>query len=898
MSLDMAENLDQKPTSHLSPSIFDAEEEDANLSSSTLTDPHHHHSTPDPTFPPNGSTELETTPSSSAASPSKSPRKLIKLTDADRRAICEHYQAYPATKQDQLGILFGVERSTVSKILKNKDKWLKAVPSSNPHRRSFMMVDESTMEDVQMELVATTIASAKKPKKKLVPPIARSSSVRSLKGKSPSKLHTSESSSIHTGLAKAGYTPTGGRLRGGRFPLLEESLAAWARSAIVASPAFALSDGILVDQARELALTFAECTAFKASPGWLEKFKERAGIKHGKFEDNLSPRERGERIKGAMRKEDLRRAEMDYGDEIKSEEDELDELDDRIVVPLNCSLASSRRSSPAVRKKIVTNSTAPLSLSHSTSRSKKTLSSSSSSNRLIANLPTSHASPLARSDHIPPPTAAVVQAELGSTATKVRAKGGKKNRLSVDYSASSVGGAGTNARKLGLELDIASASNYARSRDVPREEESEVDDGDGRRGSGGNRYDGYDPRSYNGNSHHDESSGSGSTRHSFSQDLSASFNGHLQSPFQSQQSSLFTSGTNSPRSTGMMNAVIGGGGLGLAGTSASTGSNNYNRHARSGSATSSISAYSSLTAFTSQPSSGASVSSCGSLSLSSGGLATNPGSLPSTPAAATTYFGHGPDGTQSQLQAAFLDNHHHSSTGSFPLHHTQHQVPTSASTSPRRATISGGVTPSFDFRKSQSTYRPATNAANSRPGLVTRLSQPVSPYSHPSHPLSPHSPPPSAITRFDHAYASLRTALEYLSTEGNGYCSALDLVVLADLKGKMLASSCAFPAVTSPVEGGAGGEKGRRERDEGAYHPPAPPLSLSPNHFMIPSSSIPPATSASTLTRSGSTRTIRTRTRGLERSQSSSAVMSMGGGGISGISGARRRGGGLAEFAE
>jgi hypothetical protein len=57
-------------------------------------------------------------------SKAKSKRRQARLTAEDRRRICEQHLANPKLKQESLGALFGVERSTVSKILKNRERWL------------------------------------------------------------------------------------------------------------------------------------------------------------------------------------------------------------------------------------------------------------------------------------------------------------------------------------------------------------------------------------------------------------------------------------------------------------------------------------------------------------------------------------------------------------------------------------------------------------------------------------------------------------------------------------------------------------------------------------------------------------------------------------------------------
>ena len=57
---------------------------------------------------------------------SRHPLKHTKhrLRDADRKNICLYHLSHPHARQEDIGAVFGVERSTISKILKEKDKWL------------------------------------------------------------------------------------------------------------------------------------------------------------------------------------------------------------------------------------------------------------------------------------------------------------------------------------------------------------------------------------------------------------------------------------------------------------------------------------------------------------------------------------------------------------------------------------------------------------------------------------------------------------------------------------------------------------------------------------------------------------------------------------------------------
>ncbi|KAI9849455.1 MAG: hypothetical protein M1837_004075 [Sclerophora amabilis] len=62
------------------------------------------------------------------------PRKT--LTDADRRRMCLYHEENPTVKQTEIGAMFGVERSTVSKVLRQKEKYLLPDGSRSPIKRS------------------------------------------------------------------------------------------------------------------------------------------------------------------------------------------------------------------------------------------------------------------------------------------------------------------------------------------------------------------------------------------------------------------------------------------------------------------------------------------------------------------------------------------------------------------------------------------------------------------------------------------------------------------------------------------------------------------------------------------------------------------------------------------
>ncbi|PGH17335.1 hypothetical protein AJ79_01219 [Helicocarpus griseus UAMH5409] len=62
---------------------------------------------------------IHTAPISSSA---PTPRRT--LTDTDRRRMCQYHEENPHVKQTDIGAMFGVERSTVSKVLRQKEKYL------------------------------------------------------------------------------------------------------------------------------------------------------------------------------------------------------------------------------------------------------------------------------------------------------------------------------------------------------------------------------------------------------------------------------------------------------------------------------------------------------------------------------------------------------------------------------------------------------------------------------------------------------------------------------------------------------------------------------------------------------------------------------------------------------
>ncbi|KUI65057.1 Major centromere autoantigen B [Cytospora mali] len=95
---------------------------------SMLTNPNSYNSSPPVAIQPASAPPLKTTRPAIPPIASQ-PRKT--LTDDDRRRMCQYHIDHPSMKQTEIGALFGVERSTVSKVLSRKDKWLNPEDRSN-----------------------------------------------------------------------------------------------------------------------------------------------------------------------------------------------------------------------------------------------------------------------------------------------------------------------------------------------------------------------------------------------------------------------------------------------------------------------------------------------------------------------------------------------------------------------------------------------------------------------------------------------------------------------------------------------------------------------------------------------------------------------------------------------
>ncbi|KAJ4491277.1 hypothetical protein C8J55DRAFT_556852 [Lentinula edodes] len=167
----------------------------------------------------------------------KPKQRKQRLFNVDRKAICEYHLAHPNEKQELIARQYGVERSTISKILKHKEKWLNIELGDArgcgtngtglplrlaKHRPSKFPPVELEMQRWLVEISDKYYASLPDP------------STYPFDPQNPPPLHG---------------------------PLSDASLREKAR-------AIARSHGITPEQ-------------FKASSGWVENFKNRHGIKNG-----------------------------------------------------------------------------------------------------------------------------------------------------------------------------------------------------------------------------------------------------------------------------------------------------------------------------------------------------------------------------------------------------------------------------------------------------------------------------------------------------------------------------------------------------------------------------------------------------------------------------------------
>ena len=79
----------------------------------------------------NSSRRLSLTAGANVLAITPTAKQKKRLVNRERKEICEYFLAHPNARQEDIAALYGVERSTVSKILKHKDKWLNIPEGEN-----------------------------------------------------------------------------------------------------------------------------------------------------------------------------------------------------------------------------------------------------------------------------------------------------------------------------------------------------------------------------------------------------------------------------------------------------------------------------------------------------------------------------------------------------------------------------------------------------------------------------------------------------------------------------------------------------------------------------------------------------------------------------------------------
>ncbi|BGP58281.1 hypothetical protein JCM8202_000957 [Rhodotorula sphaerocarpa] len=679
-------------------------------------------------------------------------RHQRKLSNAERKAICVFHLTHPGMKQDDIGAHFGYERSTISKTLKFKEKYLAL--DSDDEVDAF---EEGSQSGSQSQVSTGGCGGAlyvsspspfeqgdqeqdhitPQPSPGLLP---SSSSVTSLVS-----LNSSVSSEP---------TSTYPTKSASRFPYIDSALVSWAREQ--AARGSSLSDSLLQRQARAIARGSGE-SKFKASATWLEGFKIRAGISAGQFCDAF-----GSSASAAAQKQALSFSSPASGSMSSSTH-----LPRALSPPVEEENEDDEAGQTTLRVDEAEEAPAP----GPTRRSKRNIGSKTV--RCLANAKSTlgaFADGLIRSSSpvVPAPAAASASHELGASTSSTMA-GGSFGDLSMDSEATPTHSTVHSRDPTKCSEALAQPYSYSPTAVLPpvaTNTPSRV----GLRSDGLHMpvHDGYSPTDtsvqYLNTFDFSGMPGPAPSPHEMSSSSSASF-----APFEN-------SGFGAAASHGISPAA------------------SVALHRRSGSTASTTSVYSGLTAFSSQNGPGTPLT--GSVSGSYRDSQSNACSLPGTPANAYNgYF----SSEQAQLQSSLLSTGRvvnstppsTSSSASSSQQHSQHQLhhsthsrypqhsylsmgdsqASSQSQSLRRSTISGGL----PFNAVAGALRSSTNSNVSSAAMTPSLSLSTSSLRSPGQPVT-----------LEQAFSSLEIALEYLSTRaGQDYVSPKDLVVLADLKGKM-----------------------------------------------------------------------------------------------------------------
>ncbi|GAA5939648.1 hypothetical protein JCM3775_002077 [Rhodotorula graminis] len=792
-------------------------------------------------------------------------RHSRKLSNAERKAICEFSRTHPGWKQDDIGAHFGYERSTISKTLKHKDRYLamdsadeagasavQAFLHTGPYQQQQQQQGDDRDSSEAPSPAATDIPSSSTPQPSFgLVASSSTSSLVSLGSTATADLGASTSSNLSSRV-----------LSGGRFPHIDNALVAWAESHVAKGNS--LADSVLQRQARSIARDLPGNESFKASQSWLDGFKTRAGIVRGAFVHDRAPSPMAPALSNAQRSLDPPREEDDEEDDTSAD----------------APVRRSKRSlgSKTVRRLASAKSTLAAFAEGFGGRSSSPAAASSS--RMDAELASGSFGDLSM-DSEATPTHSTAHSRASTQGAERPPQGAERPpQLAQPFSYSPGGdgqGAGTPSRMshyAGQEDTLALGSSLGAGSDYSPPDGMNAHGNAGMYGGGG-VYAGGLTQPYSPSPH----------------DLGASYSSAQGVSASSSRSSLGTF----PQQQGMY------------GTASPVPSN---QHRRSGSTASSTSVYSGLTAFSSQNGPGTPLSgsmygsfrdSQGNLCASVPGTPANPALASSTSSAAQlgSYFGS----EQAQLQNSFLSA---SASGAGTTPTSQYSALASSSSSSlasasqpfqqqqqqQRYPQQSPAYPQASFdtqQQQQASATVATAAANRRATIsgglpfnsAARNSVPSSAAMTPSSSFgagsrTSMSGASGAPVTLEQAFSSLEIALEYLSTRaGQDYVSPKDLVVLADLRGKMerarnaqgvnLAAISSAPATPSGLGPSGGGP---------SFHAPFMPSQVN--------ASFAAAAAANNMVGPAKQQRMR-----LSRTQSTSSVPFFGGGGPGGVPGRR-----------
>jgi len=721
-----------------------------------------------------------------------------KLSNAERKAICEFSRTHPGWKQDDIGAHFGYERSTISKTLKHKDRYL-AMDSADEASASAVQAFLHTGPYHQQQGDERDSSEAPSPAATHIPSSSTPQPTFGLVASSSTSSLVSLGSTATADLGASTSSTLSSRvLSGGRFPHIDNALVEWAHSHVAKGNS--LADSVLQRQARSIARDLPGNESFKASQSWLDGFKSRAGIVRGAFLHDRAPSPMAPALSNAQRSLDPPREEDDEEDDTSAE----------------APVRRSKRSigSKTVRRLASAKSTLAAFAEGFAGRSSSPAAASSA--RMDAELASGSFGDLSMDSEATP-----THSTVHSRASTQGAERPPQLAQPFSYSPDDGQGAGTPSRAsyyagqddaLALDRSLGAGSDYSPPDGINAQAHASF----------------YAGGAYPG----------GLTQPYSPHDLGASYSSAQGISASSSRSSLGTFPQQQQQQQGM---------YGTASPVPST------QHRRSGSTASSTSVYSGLTAFSSQngPGTPLSGSMYGSFRDSQGNLCASVPGTPANPTLASStssappgsYFGS----EQAQLQNSFLSA---SASGAGTTPTSQYSTLASSSSSSlasanqpfqqqqqpqqqRYPHPSPAYQPtSFDTQQQQqqaSATVAAAAAANRRATISGGL--PFNSAARNSVPSSAAMTPSSSFgagsrtsmsggagapVTLEQAFSSLEIALEYLSTRaGQDYVSPKDLVVLADLRGKMerarnaqgvnLAAISSAPATPSGLGPSGGG---------------------------------------------------------------------------------------------